>query len=252
MDKRKLILPVIGLLFILPVSATGQGFDLSNMTIRNSNDAGDTTYGAHGGRVTRREKFVFESVIDPEGIRIYVYDSAGRLLDLENAGGTVKFPKDSAGYHRIELQRNKDPKKRRPPFRGKKCKRGYYLFAPYDFSLTEDGKFNWGIIIFGLPKQELDRIRFNMQIGLTRLRGWACRGHEQRIFMEYKDYPLCEKRYLQPAPFLYQCPLHAHSRAIRESKCPLCSTVRVPTRQSPHPFVTMEESGRLKHSTRKR
>lgn len=234
--RQKLISLAAALLLAIAVSATGQKFDPSSVTIRNSNEASDTTYGEHGGRVIRRAHFMLESVVDPDGIRIYVYDAPNRMLDPGEAGGTVRISSDTMGFTQIELTRVRDPKKRTPRFRSTKYKRGYYLYAPFDFSLNGDGDMTWRVAISGLPGQPIDVIRYSMPFGMTPLRGWACRGHEHRVFLKYKDHPLCDSRYLDPAPFLYQCPLHAHSRADRKSACPLCSAERVPTRQSLHPF----------------
>jgi|GEM_PF-5215098 len=232
--KQIVLIPIFGLLLALPHTARGQAADKSKLSIFNSNEILDTTYGEHGGLVIEREQFRFESVVDVDGIRIYVYEAPDKRLDPGQARGTVRIQDDSGLFSMIDLRRERDDNNPFPRFRSKKPKRGFHLFAPADFSLRTDGRSRWRAVISGLPGQTSDEIRYSLQFGLTRLRAWCCRGHQERIFFDYKDYPLCDREYLDETPFLYQCPQHANSRSDRESTCPLCKSRRVPTVQSRH------------------
>jgi hypothetical protein len=240
--KIRTLLLLGGIMLALPPAAAGQVFDLSQMTILNSNEILDTTYGEHGGLVVRRDNFLFESVVGADGVLIYVYDPSNKRLDPAKAVGTVKFSDDKRRSVELTLERKRDRKETLRRFRCTAAERGYHLFAPYDFSMSADGLFQWRAQISGLPGQTKETIRYALQFGLTRLQGWCCRGHEHRIFLDYKDYALCEKAYLDIIPFLYQCPQHEQSRSDRESKCPICSTQRVATPQNPHAHIAPKPS----------
>ncbi len=232
--KQQLLMIITGLVLALPSTATSQPFDPSKTTIFNSNEIADTTYGEHGGLVVRRENFLFESVVGADGIRIFVYEAPKRRLDPQDARGNIRLPLDSGGFATIILEHRRDAKNPPDRFRNQQPKRGYHLFAPADLSLQLDGSSRWRAVIDGLPGQSESSLRYSHFFAMTRLKGWCCRGHEHRVMLAYKDYPLCEKEYLDPAPFLYQCPEHEHSRSDRESTCPICGKTRIATRQTLH------------------
>lgn len=241
-QKANILILIAGVVLTLPVAAAGQAFDPSQMTIFNSNEMFDTTYGEHGGLMVRREHFLFESVVGASGVMIYVYEAPNKRIDPDKGMGTIKLPDVDGGYVEIKLERKRDNKDELRRFRGTDAERGYHLFARHDFSLRADGSFHWRAQVSGLPGQTEKFIRYALPFGLTRLQGWCCRGHEHRIFLEYKDYELCDKDYLDAAPFLYQCPHHNQSRSDHESKCPLCSSLRVAVVQSPHAHLAPQSS----------
>jgi len=224
-------LAVCGLV-LLAVAASGQETKISKSTVSNSQEILDTTVGPHGGRVFHRDQYVLETLIDPDGVRVYVSDTAGRLLDPRGAEGKCILPKDSGGFHRLQFEMKKDSGKRAPRYRSTSTRKGSYIFLPFDFSLFRDSMVRMRLEFSGLPGQRSTSLGFSVPIFLTRLRGWACRGHESRIMTEFKNSPLCDKRYLIEVQFLYQCPTHENSRSDRPSPCPLCSSTRVPTQQA--------------------
>jgi len=242
----RIVILIIAILVGLSAGTTAQWTDLSKLMVTNTTEMFDTTVGPHGGKIVRRNQYVFETVYDADGIRVYVSDTAGRQLKPKGVSGICIFPRDSGGLHRLEFKLKRDRKKHTARFRSTKCKRGYYLFVPHDFSLVPDGTIQVHFELSELPGQTVPTIGYSSLFGMTRLQGWSCRGHENRIFVKYKDHPLCEKRYLDEAPFLYQCPKHPDSRCDRPSVCPLCSTDRVATRQSLEIFRTRREPRRFK------
>jgi hypothetical protein len=203
--------------------------------VLNSTEAMDTTYGPHGGKLITRKPYRIETLGCPDGIRIYLYDTDGESLDLDDIQAELRTSGDTVGVYRIKFSVEEDDKQPIPYFRGAEPKRREHLFAPFDYSLRVDGSFAVSIQLNNLPEAEHSQETYSLIFGLTRLRGYICRGHPQRVFLELDDRDLCKKRYQDPVPFLYQCPKHAISRSDRESTCPLCGTERVPTLQSPHP-----------------
>jgi len=219
------------ILALSAINAAGQETDLSTLIIRNSNDQADTTTGPHGGRMIQRRPFTFEIVFDPDGIRIFLLDSLGAQMKPDGVEGTCLVSQGLQDSERINFQVKKDPNREYARVGSTVQKRGYHLFAACDFSLIEDRNARIRVDLTGLPSPELPETSFAMLYGMSRLRGWVCRGHENRLFLEYKDYDLCDKQYLDEAPFLFQCPNHANSRAHTPSKCPLCGSELVPVKQ---------------------
>ena len=247
MNYYRIAILIFSIVLVMSQVAAGQDKESSkkgwpDIVVSSSSEVGDTTTGPHGGRILRRERFIFETLFDANGIRVYVSDTAEGQLKLKGVTGSVKFPKDSGGFHNLVWIKKKDPRKWLPRMRSSKTKRGYYLFAPYDFSFTPDGSMRMRLEFAGLPGQEANKTGYAVLFGLTRLRGYVCRGHENRIYLEYKDYPLCDKEYLDNMPYLYQCFKHPNSRSDHPSKCPLCSDERIPVRHSMDIYFQPKES----------
>ncbi len=209
--------------------------------ILNSTEVMDTTYGPHGGKLMIRRPYKIETLGCPDGIRIYLYDAEGEPLDLNDIQAELRTAGDTGGVYRITFTVEEDEKRPIPYFRSNEPKRREHLFAPFDFSSSLDGTFSVSIRLNNLPETENPREVYSLVFGLTRLRGYICRGHPQRVFSEYDDQDLCSKRYQDPVPFLYECPDHAMSRSDRESVCPRCGTERVPTLQTPHPHMPIKQ-----------
>jgi len=228
---RHITVLTVLILALTAINAVGQETDLSTLIIRNSNDQADTTTGPHGGRIIERRPFIFEIVFDPDGVRLFLLDSSGSQLKPDSVEGTCLVNRGLQDSERIEFQLKKDPKKEYARIGSIEQKRGYHLFAACDFSQIEDRRARIRVDLTGLPSPELTETSFAMLYGMSRLRGWVCRGHENRLFLEYKDYDLCEKQYLDDVPFLFLCPNHENSRAHTASKCPLCGTKRIPVKQ---------------------
>ena len=227
--RQVAILIFIGLLAVSP-AVFGQ-VEISKSTVSNTYEDSDTTIGPHGGKVFRRDQLVLEALIDPDGVLVYVCDTIGRPVNPQGGQGRCIFPKDSGGFTRIQFEVKKDSGKRIPYYRSKPVEKRPCLYAPYDFSLSPDQTMRMRIEFSNLPGQSSSTLGFSVPIVLARVRGWACRGHEDRIMLKQKNTPLCDKRYLVEVPILFQCPQHPNSRSDHESKCPLCSFTRVPTRQ---------------------
>jgi len=234
MKIHKISIAAILILLVWPVCASGQDVDKFAWAPMNSSEMNDTTVGPHGGKINRRHNFILETLFDLDGIRVYVSDAEGNQLKPKGASGQCLLGRDSSGLITADFEIKRDPKNRAPRYRSTEYKRGYYLFAPHDFSKATDDLLRVSISISGLPGQTTQRIKYGLFFRLTPLRGWACRGHEHQIFLEYKDHPRCEKRYLDEIPFLYQCPKHDFLRSDEPSACPLCQTKLVPTRYDPN------------------
>ncbi len=237
----RLITPFIAIAvttgMLLPTPVKAQSGFKEIPRIMNSNEVMDTTYGPHGGKLIERRPYQLETLGCPDGIRVFVYDADGELIDLEDIDGVLRTPDDSLGIRLVDFTVQEDPKRKIPYFRSTDPKRKEHLFAPVDYTLSPDGVFTISVKLANLPQEDNQTLIYSLIFGLTRLRGFICRGHPGRVSFAYKDRNLCKKRYQVAVPVLFQCPEHEFSRSDKESKCPLCGSLRVPVIQSAHPHL---------------
>ncbi len=217
----------------LPQTVFSQQTKWTPSEVQNTSESIKVKIGPHGGRIFERAKHFFEIVGDPDGIRVYLRDRSAQTIDLKQITGEVSFVDDSGKLLSIPFSVKKDPRHYRPRLKGSSVKRGHHLFAPADFSLVQDGALRLRFRFYVNADGQMDTVHFATAYFMTPLKGWICRGHEKRIFLEYKDQKLCNKEYLDEIPVLFQCPEHKHSRSLKPSRCPLCSAKRVLTRQDP-------------------
>jgi hypothetical protein len=212
----------------------------------------EATVSVHGGTLTKRDSFVFETTIHGDQLRVYCFDAKGKALPVSKLKGEAKLVPGKTKDRAVILR----------PTRARQGSTQAYLSAKHGMKLPAEAGSSLEISLRGLGSDKKGTATYKVPLKKTSVVHYACPMHPDQRSEDPGTCKRCKmalKRSVQTTPKnktsagpSYVCPMHPKVTAGKPGKCPECGMSLKKTKGAQdasyvcpmHPKVTSDKPGR--------